>query len=115
MKNTVDFHKIIDSDENKLLAVLNINNMIPIPDEYVKRLYYTELEKYKKFDNDKAKQIYEDLLRKELKEINSISKILVSKVEKLHMLYIKDPKSKLSSRCCNFPLLEESASKFKEK
>lgn len=112
MKNSVDFHKIVDSDSNKLLAVLNINNMIPIPDEYVERLYYKELAKYRKFKNCKTMKIYEDLLRKELKEINSISDLLMKKAIKLRTLFIKNPNSRLSLRCCNFPLLEENISKY---
>ncbi|MCD6436116.1 MAG: type III toxin-antitoxin system ToxN/AbiQ family toxin, partial [Clostridiales bacterium] len=68
MKNSKDFHKIIDSEDGKLLAVLNINNMIPIPNEYLINLKYEEIEKYKTFESEEKKKIYIDLLRKELKE-----------------------------------------------
>lgn len=39
-----------------MLAVLNINNMIPIPEVYIKKLDYKDVNKYKKFENEKLKE-----------------------------------------------------------
>ena len=108
MKNSLDFHKIIDSDDGKLLAVLNINNMIPIPDRYLTKLKYTEIEKYRTFDSDEEKDVYIDLLRKELKEINTIKEVLAEKATELYNHKIEKSTSKLSQRCCDFKLLEKS-------
>lgn len=113
MKNSNDFHKIIDSTDGKLLAVLNINNMIPIPDEYLTKLMYCDIEKYRSFASEKEKQTYVDLLRKELKEISSIKEMLAKKAGKLYKHKIEKPYTKLSQRCCDFKLLEEHIGKFK--
>ncbi|MGI6086069.1 MAG: type III toxin-antitoxin system ToxN/AbiQ family toxin [Acetivibrionales bacterium] len=46
----------MESTSGQLLAVLNINNMIPIPEVYIKKLDYKDVNKYKKFENEKLKE-----------------------------------------------------------
>lgn len=113
MNNSKDFLKILDPDTNKLIAVLNINNMIPIPSKYIIELDYKDVGKYKKFDNDIAKKIYVDLLRKELKIIKLLADKIKDNAVYLHEHYKKFPSDKLSSRCCNFIKLEESIKDYK--
>ena len=43
MKNSKDFQKIYDKDTGVLIAVLNINNMIPIPSKYITKLEYKQV------------------------------------------------------------------------
>jgi len=119
MKNNKDFLKVIDhsdtsTGDGKLIAVLNINNMIPIPDEYITRLDYNDVDKYKVFANDSLKEIYVDLLRKELEIIKSMSDKIESNATSLYEHYKAYPTSKLSSRCCNFIELEKSKDNYKK-
>lgn len=107
MKNSKDFLKVLDPDTGELIAVLNINNMIPIPLQYLTELDYTGVDKYKKFDSDLAKNHYIDLLRKELKIIKSLNKRIEENAIYLYKHYKDFPNDRLSSRCCNFIKLEE--------
>lgn len=113
MSNSRDFIKIHDPDDGKLIAVLNINNMIPIPDEYLIPLKYDDVSLYKKFKNDTEKSKYIDLLRKELKEIKKITDKIKNNAEYLHENFKNKPTNKLSQRCCNFLKLESSISNYK--
>ena len=111
MEEDIDFIKIIDKKGN-ILGVLNLNNMIPILDSEIKELKYDEIEKIKTFNNDKEKQLYLMLLRLEIKIINDkIEKILRS-ASKLYKLRLKNPKSKIAKRCCDFKKLEEKAIEY---
>lgn len=53
MKEDIDLIKIIKN--NKILGVLNLNNMIPIHNCNVKVLKYKEIEKYRNFNSGKGK------------------------------------------------------------
>lgn len=114
MKNGKDFLKVCDPVTNELIAVLNINNMIPIPPQYVTELEYDEVDKYRKFDSDLEKRKYIDLLRKELKIIKSLSEKIKRNAVYLYEHYKKFPSDTLSSRCCNFIKLEESSIHYKK-
>lgn len=114
MDNQVDLYKIKRGE--KILGVLNINNMIPIKEEYVKILRYNEIEKYRKFKSLKEKQQYIELLEIELKIINRKEIEITEKARKLYNLVIKYPMSRLAKRSCNFKILELKADKYnKEK
>ena len=47
MNEDIDFIKISEND--RILGVLNLNNMIPIDNDSVKNLKYSEIEKYRNF------------------------------------------------------------------
>ena len=64
----MDFIKI--SKKNKILGVLNLNNMIPILDEEICILKYKDIEKYRDFNSEKEKKLYISLLNFELKLTN---------------------------------------------
>ena len=105
MKEGMDFIKIMQND--KIIGVLNLNNMIPISDNNVKALKYKDIEEYRDFANDKEKKLYISFLSFELDLINDkIEKIKKSAI-KLYNEKINNPESKVSKRCCDFKLLEK--------
>lgn len=112
MKDSIDLYKI--EYKEKILGVLNINNMIPIKDEYVKELKYREIEKYRNFNSNEEKQKYISLLETELKIINKRTKEITENARKLYNLVIKYPMSRLAKRSCNFKYLELMANIYKK-
>ncbi|MCH5196175.1 MAG: type III toxin-antitoxin system ToxN/AbiQ family toxin [Oscillospiraceae bacterium] len=102
MKNDVDFTKMFD-DQNKLIGVLNFNNMIPV-DESV--LIPFNLEKAK---NDTPEIIhYKKMVKKQLNWCQKNQNSIVSKANKLYYLVTETPEKYiyLTRRCCDFKKLE---------
>ena len=114
MSNSLDFHKIQDEETGFIYAVLNINNMIPVPEECLAQIKYNEIEKFRTFKSEKEKTDYIYLLQKEKNIIDRIENILLTKAKKLYEKYSLNPQSKLSARCCNFKLLEIKANEWKK-
>ena len=112
MSNSLDFHKLQDSDTGYLYAVLNLNNMIPVPDSCITQLKYNQIEQFRPFSNEKEKNDYIYLLQKEKALIDSMQSTLQRKAEKLYDKCLHLPESSLVSRCCNFKLLEEKSSTY---
>lgn len=110
MKEGIDFIKI--KQEGRILGVLNLNNMIPILDECVKKLEYENIGQYRKFKTEKEKKIYIALLNTELKVINSKCKKIKKNTIRLYQEKIENPNSKVSNRCCNFKFLESKLNQF---
>ena len=79
MSNSIDFHKLIDEVTGELYAVININNMIPVPDFCITQLKYDKIANFRTFLNEKEKTDYIYLLQKE-KLI--IDKIIIEKLKK---------------------------------
>lgn len=99
MSESVDFLKI------KNYAVININNMFPVPDG----LYHT-------VDFSKEKNTrYRKLLQAEYRAIKS-RQDLIRKNAKIIYQRQTDPNdnSKLSARCNDFHLLEKKATEYKQ-
>lgn len=111
IKEGMDFIKVKQKD--KIIGVLNLNNMIPISNDYVKILKYKDIEEYRKFIDNKEKVLYISLLSLELKLINGKVKKIKKNALKLYNEKIYNPKSNISKRCCNFKLLEEKSKLFK--
>ena len=109
MSNSLDFHKLQDKSTGYLYAVLNINNMIPVPDKCIIKLKYNEVENYRFFSNEKEKTDYIYLLQKEKVLIDNVQDILKSKAAKLYEKCLAKPYSSLAARCCDFRLLEEKS------
>jgi protein AbiQ len=105
MKNSLDFQKI--QDKNHLYAVLNLNNMIPVPNDCLRQLKYDQIENFRKFDSNKDRVDYIYLLQKEKQIIDAAEEIIKNKAQKLYTKCTEAPNSKLAARCCNFRLLEE--------
>ena len=113
IKEDMDFIKI--SQKNKILGVLNLNNMIPILDEEICILKYKDIEKYRNFNSEREKKLYISLLNFELKLINKkIEKIRKSAL-KLYKEKQNNPNSLISKRCCDFKLLERMCILYKRK
>lgn len=107
MSNSLDFHKLQDESTGYLYAVLNINNMIPVPDDCITQLKYNQIETFRSFNNEKEKTDYVYLLQKEKALLDNIQYNLQSKAKKLYQKCIANPASSLAARCCNFKMLEE--------
>lgn len=84
MSNSLDFHKLQDADTGYLYAVLNLNNMIPVPDSCITQLKYNQIEQFRSFSNEKEKNDYIYLLQKEKAIIDSRQPIIQRKAEKLY-------------------------------
>lgn len=112
MSNSLDFHKIQDEENGYIYAVLNINNMIPVPDTCITQVKYNEIEKYRIFQNEKEKTDYIYLLQKEKYLIDKIEDVLQNKAKKLYEKCLNKPESKLALRCCDFKLLEDKANEW---
>lgn len=104
MKNNIDFYKI---DSGNLGAV-NFNNMIPVPDTEYKVINVN------KKSSTYFDEVYQNLLRNQLRWLNRNGKGLR---EKAKVLYNKRINNKLSdsvkNRCCNYKLLEEKTREYK--
>lgn len=112
MSNSLDFHKLQDADTGYLYAVLNLNNMIPVPDSCITQLKYNQVRQFRSFRDEKEKNDYIYLLQKEKAIIDSMQSTIQRKAEKLYAKCLRIPGSSLASRCCNFKLLEEKSSTY---
>ena len=107
IKEGMDFIKIKQGD--KIIGVLNLNNMIPIYENNAKKLKYKEIEQYRDFSSDKEKSLYISFLSLELKLINNKIERIKSNALKLYKEKINNPNSNISKRCCDFKILEEKS------
>lgn len=115
MSNSLDFQKLQDETSGYLYAVLNINNMIPVPDNCVTQLKYNMVEKFRSFQNEKEKTDYIYLLQKEKSMIDKLQDMIHRKALKLYQKCITKPESSIALRCCNFKLLEEKCSSYSKR
>ena len=104
MKNNIDFLKI--EDEGRLLAIININNMIPVPNICLTQLKYRDIANYRFFKNKNEVMNYVYLLQLEKKWIDNNENRIIDNACKLYNKCLKYPYSSLVSRCCKFKLLE---------
>ncbi len=114
MSNSIDFHKIQDEETGYIYAVLNINNMIPVPESCITQVKYNKIDEFRSFENEKEKTDYIYLLQKEKNLIDKIESILQNKSKKLYEKCKTKPESSLAARCCNFSLLEEKCKIYVE-
>lgn len=84
MSNSLDFHKLQDESTGYLYAVLNINNMIPVPDNCLTQLKYNQVESFRSFSNEKERIDYIYLLQKEKALIDNVQDSLQNKAMKLY-------------------------------
>ena len=83
MSNNLDFHKIQDEETGYIYAVLNINNMIPVPKSCIIQVKYNNIDEFRNFKDEKEKTDYIYLLQKEKYLIDKIESILQSKAHLL--------------------------------
>jgi protein AbiQ len=113
IREGMDFIKIMQDD--KIVGVLNLNNMIPISDDNVKALKYKDIENYREFINSKEKTLYISFLSFELDLINNKVEKIKNSAIKLYNEKLKNPNSNVSKRCCDFKLLEEKSKLYNKK
>ena len=109
IKNDVDFTRIFDGD--RIIGVLNFNNMIPVDETVVKKLDVKVSNK----DNDSEKA-YKKLCAKELDWIQKNQEAIVKKANKLYRMITTDEANDLlRRRCVDFKKLESVLKKWKRK
>lgn len=107
MKDSMDLIRIIK--DNKILGVLNLNNMIPILNQNIQLLEYDKIDEYRNFESDLQRRLYIKLLDVELDIINSKNENIRKNAIRLYQEKINNPKAKVAMRCCDFQTLEEKA------
>ena len=108
-KNDVDFTRIFDGD--KLISVLNFNNMIPIDNKFICKIDLSPNPK----DNP-AQAHYKKLCIKEIEWCRKNQEAIVKKANKLYYLVQKtNCSSMLKKRCNDFKKLEKVLEKLLQK
>ena len=109
IKNDVDFTRIFVGD--RLIGVLNFNNMIPVDETVVKKLDV----KVSNRDNESQKA-YKKLCVKELDWIQKNQEAIVKKANKLYRMITSDKANDLlKRRCVDFKKLEVILERWKQK
>lgn len=100
----IDMFFIEDDSNNskKLISILNINNMIPIPENA--KIYFN-IEQDKDFS----------LLIKEINYCNKHKEEIIKNSKKIYNAVTKHKWEALEKRCCDFKLLEEKSKLYKQK
>ena len=112
VRNSPTFHKIYIPDRvqgapDRLIAVVNLNYMFPMPKSMLKFLQYADIEQYRTFTSDSEKNAYIDLLKKELSAINNAT--IASKAYRLYQVKNAYPEATMSQHCIDFKTLEAKA------
>lgn len=111
MKQQKDFYKLFDSkNPTRLIAVVNLNYMFPIPKEYTHDFEKNKIDTYRSFKSEKAKSKYINLLDTELRVINSLN--LDDKALYIYNLKYSKPNDILSKRCIDFKAMEKLAKSY---
>lgn len=110
MKESRDL--VIIKKNEKILGVLNLNNMVPILAKEISILKYDEINQFKTFSSLKDQANYIGLLNQELNIINKRKSDILLKAKKLYNERINYPQSAVSKRCCDFKLLEEKCVEY---
>ena len=108
MNNAADFIKLYDG--TRLLAVVNLNYMFPVPRHILNKLEYDSISNLRHFQSLDEKNKYIALLKKELQEINKID--IENKSKKVYEIKKSFPDSVLAKRCLNFEALEKAAKDY---
>ena len=107
MKNDIDFHKILD-DKGKIIGVLDINNMIPVRKDLLKRVDISN----KPGDLPETKR-YKELVSNQLNYCRKNQDIIIKKANKLYkMTKNKNISKQLKHRCLNWEKLESILDRF---
>ena len=107
MRENITFRKICDKG-GKVLAALNLNNMIPVREEYI-----TEIDlKIHPTDTPEQRR-WKKLCVKELDWCQTHQSELERLANELYKMYTSDTPFKKRNICLNFPLLEKECNKAK--
>lgn len=107
MKNSIDFHRILDST-GKVIGVLDLNNMIPVRSDVIQKI------DIRINSNDSpAERHYKNLIIDQLTFCQKKQEIIVAKANKLYcMVEKKNASMQLKRRCLNWKKLELVLDKF---
>ncbi|MGL4874003.1 MAG: type III toxin-antitoxin system ToxN/AbiQ family toxin [Clostridium sp.] len=103
MKNSKDFLKIYN--ENRFLAVVNLNYMFPVHKDKLIEIEYGDIETFRTFKDNKDKSKYINLLKIEMKAIKAADVDI--KAKNLYEFKYKFPEHCISKRCFDFKGLED--------
>lgn len=104
LRQNIDFYKIYNPDDHRLISVVNLNFMFPIHKSLLSDLKYKEIDKLRTFENIKEKSKYIDLLQTELAILNTLP--LSKNALKIYNLKYDYPNNDVSKRCFDFKSLE---------
>lgn len=107
MRENITLRKIRDND-GKILAALNLNNMIPIRDEYI-----TEIDLKINASNSESVKQWKKLCVKELDWCQTNSAEIERLANELHSKYCSGESFQKRKICLNFPALEKECNKAK--
>lgn len=111
LRQQKDFFKLFDpKNPKRLIAVVNLNYMFPIPKEQTSPFVKKDIHTYRTFKSEKEKSQYIDLLDTELSIINSMD--IGTKAKNLYRLKYNNPTNIVSKRCIDFKALEKLAEKY---
>ena len=110
MKANLDFKKVYLPNSNRLIAVINLNYMFPMPKALYKRLEYKDIEQHRTFMDEIEKSKYIDLLKTELKIINTMN--VEKSAIRVYKNKYENPESDLAKRCIEFKKMEELANEY---
>jgi protein AbiQ len=108
LKASIDFHKYFFG--KRLIGVINLNYMFPVPKQYISNLLYADIEKYKSFPDEKSKNDYIQFLKLQLRTIKTLNLEKDSKL--LYEMKYSKPNIAISKRCFDFKALEQYANDF---
>ena len=112
LKQQKDFFKLFDPNiRGRLIAVVNLNYMFPIPKEQTSPFVKKDIHTYRTFKTENEKSKYINLLDTELVIINSMD--LGTKAQELYKLKYDSPEDKVSKRCIDFKAMEQLAKKYR--
>ena len=96
MKNSIDFHRILDST-GKVIGVLDLNNMIPVRSDVIQKI------DIRINSNDSpTERHYKNLIIDQLTFCQKKQEIIVAKANKLYcMVEKKNASMQLKRRCLN--------------
>lgn len=117
-KSNIDFIKIFDDSiesnnrEAKIIGILNINDMIPVNEKFIRKMNL----KYSTVDNKNKIRRY-TLLINQLDWCRKNMDVIINRANKVYNMVTETPgKSRnLTRRCCDFKKLEEVSDRYLHK
>ena len=106
LKQNIDFYKIYHPNDGRLIAIINLNYMLPIHKSLLTNLEYKNIENYRTFINEEEKSKYIDLLRLEIKKINELP--ISKNAVKIYNIKCDYPDNNVAKRCFDFKRLENA-------
>ena len=108
MRENITFRKICDKD-GKALAALNLNNMIPVQEEYI-----TAIDLKIRPDDTPKRRHWKKLCIKELNWCQSHQNEIERLANELYRIYTSNEPFGKRKICLNFPALEKECNKSKK-